>query len=620
MATNTGPKPNVTTVTRKKLQFRDTRLGVLPNTIDAFSRLTVDAATKAALTSAGAKLTVEIDTAGTRVFLADQRTGVLIGGPEDLSRLGGIRSFVSRERKDAQGIEVAREVTQLAYKAKSHLVLNNPAYKQVSLESSYGAAVRPLLATLDRIDENRKKLKENTNPELSSIFKPELENMFTKIRNAYFHLILLHTKGENTKGKLQELLYERGVPEYVHTRLTNQGLVLDRGQELARVLFPSDPSKGMSLTLKEWRQSLFRSKLGNSLLGGSHLAMKLTNDDSFIRAITKIDGSVDLKDETNPSVAKLLKCRVAVMPPMRDDRYVIEPASKTKAGWKFPSPGMDSIQGAMNALSVSLLRMYSANMQSVDLVGDFYATIVPGAVSRAAVTPTNNFYVQWGNAKNHNDIWLDHVLGGSTGEYRVNVWRWLRTEMRLSENAEGGKTLAKALLLKENGTPLPNKTREIEISKPDPKDDKKTIIVKETQEYYPGFTDPSNRPRAYSLLKDETELNLTRHLTDEEQPIWKKFQKETFPVKKTGKKSRVVTGNTLTKLTPAGVALAEEIESISPHLAERMRTWLRGFSDMRIQSAAVKLANASFDELFIQESQDSGEDGGESDDSDAEEE
>jgi len=617
MATSTGLTANGKPATRKKLQFRDTRLGVLPNTIDAFSRLTVDAATKSALTSAGAKLTVEIDTAGTRVFLADQRTGSLIGGPEDLARLGGIRAFVTRERKEAQGVEVAKETTQLAYKARDAILIDDRGYVQSPLEASYGAAVRPLLSIVNRLGDNLKKLDSNTNQEHREEFEHTLRTFFTKIRNCYFRMILLHSKGENTKGKLQELLFDDGVPEYMHTRLTNQGLVLDRAQELCRVLFPSDPSKGLALTLKEWRTQAFRDKIGGRLLMASRVALKLSNDDDFIRTICKIDSSISLTDETNPSVAKLLKCRLAVTPPMGSSRYVTEPAGKTKSGWKFPTPSMDSIQGAINALSTAILRVYSANMQSVDLVGDFYATIVPGAVKRSAVTPTNNFYVQWASAPDPDTEYNDRIIrGGSTGKARADMWRWLRTEMRLSETAEGGKSLAKALLLKENGTPDVNLTREVEIEEIDPKDPKIKLVVKKEVEYYPPLPVATSRPRTASAVVWKDNRDLLRPLTAAEIPLWKKFQEDVFPSRKKGKKKSVPIGNTLTKLTPTGIALVDELKPISSHIADRMQAWLRGFSDERVQRAAVKLAVASFDELFIAESRDSGDesDSDESDD------
>jgi len=248
-------------------------------------------------------------------------------------------------------------------------------------------------------------------------------------------------------------------------------------------------------------------------------------------------------------------------------------------------------------------------MQSVDLIGDFYATIVPGSVTRAAVSPTNNFYVQWSNAPNPTKVWAEHVRGGVMPSQRENVWRWLRTEMRLSEKAEGGKALANALLLTEAGRPDEDRKvfKERTVKKTDPKDPNNQVEVKENVLIcYAPLEDPADRSRASSISSKEEKLDLLEKLSPAEEAHWKEYQRATFPSrKKHGKTKRAVLGNTLTKLSPEGLGLCEEIEKLSPHLAERMRVWLRGFSDMRIQRAAVKLAFASFDELFIEESKDS---------------
>jgi len=612
------PAKGAANSTRNRLSFRNTRTGdVLPSSIDSFSRLTVDPATKAALTAAGAKLTVEIDAAGTRVFLADQRNGTLIGGPEDLSKIGGIRAFVTRERKDASGVEIAREIAQIAYRASNAMMHENPAYVQGALESSYGAAVRPLLLVIEKLAQNQRKLEENTNPTLRATFEPMLKSFFIGIKNCYFRLILAHTVGQNKKGLLADLLFDEGIPEYVHSKLTNQSLVLDRSQELARVLFPADPSKGLSLTLKEWRTQPFKQKLGLQILGLSALVSRVANHDGLIRTICKIDGTIDLGDETNPSVGKLLKCRLHVVPPMRDTRYVIEPGSKTRAGWKFPSPSMDTIQGAIASLSIAIMRVYSANLQSVDLIGDYYANIVPGAVSRAAVTPTNNLYVQWGNAPNHDKEYFAHLDAEENGIARQNVWRWIRTEMRLSEKAEGGKALAAALCLKETGEPLGLRKRQVSVEEPDPSDSTKTVTVVKDEEFYPSLPRCTAQIRVRKRVEPTLPFNLLAKITPAEVPLVSEFQKRTFP-RKVGKKKVAPSGGNLSRLTQEGVELTEEVEKISSSLADRMRSWLRGFSDARVQRAAAKLAMASFDELFLNESNDSEKDEASDDDSDEE--
>jgi hypothetical protein len=292
-----------------------------------------------------------------------------LGGPEDLSKLGGIRSFVTKERKEALGLEVARVIAAITYRANVQIRTDNPNFEQRKLDNSFGASVRPILSVLGILAQNQRKLSENSNSALSDIFKPVLEDMFVRIRNAYFRLILAHVAGENEKGKLSELLLAEGVPDWVHSRFTAKTFVLDRNQELARVLFPSDPSKGLALSLKEWANEKIKQSLGRGILGKSRVLMKVIQSDDFIRTICNIDAQVDLTDETNPSIAKMLKTKVGVLPPMSDSKYVTEPGSKSRAGWKFPTPSMDTPQGAIAAVGIAFLRVYSANLQSVGISG-----------------------------------------------------------------------------------------------------------------------------------------------------------------------------------------------------------------------------------------------------------
>jgi len=572
---------NVPTANKKanKAFFRNTRQGdVLPSSIEAFSRLTLDPATKAALTTAGAKLVVQIDSSGTNVYLADQINGQMLGGPEDLSKLGGIRSFVTRERKEALGIEIAKTIAAITYRANIMIRTNEPNFQQRKLDNSFGASVRPLLVTLGNITQNQKKLSENSNSELRDVFEPVIGDMFVRIRNAYFRLILSHVKGENEKGKLSELLLAEGVPDWVHSRFTSKTFVLDRNQELARVLFPSDPSKGLALTLKEWSHTSVQRALGRGILGNSRMLVKVLQSETFIRTICNIDESVALNDEINPSVAKMLRTKIGVIPPMSDSRYVTDPGSKSRAGWKFPTPSMDTPQGALAAVGIAFLRIYSANLQSVDLVSDYYHHIAPGAVSRAAVSPTSNFYAQWAASESPSEIWNQTLSVGTVREHRVNLYRWLRLEMRLSENGAAGKALHDCLDISVATTGEPPEVRLTEEA----------------------FVPPAAMPELARLTDNEKLSDLTRPLTDVEEPLAKAFRETTFTEVKS-KKHAGTTAAHLSTLSKEGKKLVERLKSTSPDLAVRMSNWLRSFSEARIQKAAVRLANASFDELFVSE-------------------
>jgi hypothetical protein len=441
-----------------------------------------------------------------------------------------------------------------------------------------------LHAALQISEENWKKVCDNTSQNHRTVLEPELKRLFTGIGNAYTDVICALTEGKSIKGLLKERLFSEGVPEWVHSRFTAKTFALDRTGDLEKIFFTTDPTKGLALTVKEWRDDGFLVKQG-PLLRASSLAYDLINDDEVVRAITGIAHSIPLDSEENPLVAKLLASKLVVMPPAHTADRVIELGSKSKSGFKFPTPSMDTTTGAIVALSTALLRLYSANLQSVDLVGDYYATIAPGAVKREDVTPTNNFYVQWGKTREPSRVWSKVIVGGLDDmNLRRCVWRWLRMELRLSETASAGKALATSLNLKEDGS-LPEKGIESNgiISDGDPEDLSMTVF-------------PIQDRGPEEMVKPKNSVNLLRELKDTELPFWTEFQERVFPPA-VGKKRQAV-GMALTPLTPQGKLLLSRVKQFSPYVAGRMLSWLRSFSDERLQLAAISVTNAEFDDIF----------------------
>lgn len=578
------------------LSLRTTRYGMVPNSIENLNQLTIDAPTKVALTTASLKLTIEIDAAGSRVFLADQRTGQMVGGPEDLSKLTGIRTFITRERKEAAGIEIARKIGEIAFRASNYLTQNNPEYKQSALENNYMAAVRPLLIVLDRLEVNRQKLSENTNLKNREIFEPFIKDMFSRIRNAYYAHIIQLTEGETKKGALNECLFERGVAEYVHLKFTSQNLILERSQELTRLLFPQDPSKGFYLTLKEWRSEKFRSKLGPYMLRMSGVLETLTNCDKFICLLGKLPEIESLKDESNPTVQKLMKNRVHIVPPMADSSYVTEAGAKMKGGWRFLSPSIETPQNCVSAIGNAILRIYAGNLQTVDLESDYYFLIADGQVSRRNLTPTNNFFVQWGNIDQPSKAWSEILSGmGTNDEYREALYRWIRMECRLSEKGEIGSLLREKLGLNEK-----LKITEVLKVKSAPVEG---LASSRHASKEMGLEKVRLIPSLYNWVEEgpaKGPLDVMAKIEPKDKFFVDEFTKEKFPRRKYGNKTKS-NMTKLTVLTKETKQLINKVEKISKPLAERMSIYFRGFSDERLQNAASKLSFAQFDELFINE-------------------
>jgi len=537
---------------------------------------------KAALTHAGAKLVVEIDAAGTRVLLADSRSNQLIGGQDDLQKLGSIRSFVNRERKEATAVESVKEVTQLSFLAEKTLRDHDPVFTMRPVDTSYGAALRPLQSTLQQLVENEKRIDENSSIDAREVFEPEFRRLFHGAQNAYVDTICALVQGRTIKGLLNERLLEHGVPEWVHSRISSRNFNLGPTEGLYKFFFPADPIKGLALSVKEWRNDAFFVKQ-KVLTHASSLVYTLITDDELIRSITGIADDISLNDEENVVVSRLLKTKVVVMPITTEPDQVIALGSKVRSGFKFPNPGMDTVSGAIVALSTAVLRLYAANLQSVDLVEEYYSTIVPGAVRREDVTPTNNFYVQWSKAPAKAAVWLEVIRGAPTNlNLRQKLWRWLRTELRLSEKAKSGKALASALSLEEGGGI--------------PKDGHVNGVIEDPTAEQSDHVTLTEFPPGEPVMEVSYATSITRELTATEVPLWIEFQERVFRPK-AGRKRQPV-GLSLTPLTPQGKALLMRVKNLSPYVADRMHSWLRSYSDERLQLAAVKVANAEFDDLF----------------------
>jgi hypothetical protein len=565
----------------KSASFRTTRDGIVPSSIDAFHQLTLDAAMRAALTHAGAKLTVEIDASGTRVFLADARSNQLIGGPEDLQKLGTIRTFVSRERKEATAVEAAKELTQLTFLSNTVVKETQPDFVMNPVDSSFAAAMRPLQSALDQLVKNESLVTDNTSVNMRDVFLPMWKTYFHNTQAAYMDVVVALTKGTTIKGLLNQRLFERGVPDWVHARIVSKSFQLGQNEELGKFFFPADPIKGLALSLREWRDDDFLAKQGG-LTVASQLLYTLVNDDELVQAICGLDDEFSFENEENPVLQRMLKTKLVVMPIHETPAKVIELGSKVRSGFKFPNPSPDTVTGALVTLGAAVLRVYAANLQSVDLVDEYYSTIVPGAVKRQDVTPTNNFYVQWGKAVDPSTVWRQIVRGGDSDmNLRRKLWRWIRTELRLSETASAGKALANTLGLAEGGG-LPHGCPD--GGKLDTKNSAHAAFLL-TRMPDPVISDPGKIAQV-----------LTRGLTATEIPLWMEFQTNIF--RPQGRKKRQPVGLSLSPLSQQGKQLVLRVKQLSPFVAERMTSWLRSFSDERVQLAAVRIANAEFDDLF----------------------
>jgi hypothetical protein len=579
---------------------------VIVQSVLALMNLRLDPQMKAALTNAGAKLVVEIDVAGTHVLIADQRSGQAIGGPEDLQKMNGIRSFITRERKDSLAFETSQTLRNVAFLASAFIGAHKTGFTQPPLDSSFMATVKPILIGLEQIDKAEDKIRGNKNAANREVVEAYLLDQTLRIRRTYTDFIENLVVGESSKGYLKKRLLYNGVSAYMHAKLTSPALVIEHTQDLNRVVFPADPSKGLVFTIEEWRDDDFLECQG-AILSRSTIPKAMARSDSLIRALSQIPADVDLDSEDNPQVLSAMKGRLFAYPHLEDMRYLTSAGAKVKStGWKFPIVSMGSPVGAISALGIAMLRAYSANLQTIELVDDYYKVIVPGAVSKADVNPTNNFYAQWGNALEEGGKCSEHAeyfSGTSDEAHRARFVNWVRTELRLPVTGAAHKALFEAIGLSPNGKAA----------------ESVTIPAANGAEAVTSLRPRELEPAPAEFLVTGVSVrpgeNFTRKLSEVETAQAVMFGNRVF-APPTARKDKSRSEAAMTKLTSRSKDLVKRVARVSPFVANSLTAWLRSFTAERLQDAAATLAMAKFDELFIAEEID-GDGGSSLDDSDS---
>jgi hypothetical protein len=551
---------------------------VIASSIQALTKLTVDPSMRVAMTNAGAKLVIEIGTGGTSVFLADARTGSTIGGPEDLQKMNGIRAFITRERKEASSLDISNRLKTIAYFAATFVEgTKGDGWTTPPLDSGYLAAVKPLISVLETLEVSERKVRANKNATNRTIVEEFLINQLVRTKRAYLDFMEALTSNEDVKGFLPKALFKHGVSSYMHAKLINKSLVIEPTQDLNRVVFPADPSKGLTFTLRESRDADFLRKQG-PIIDRSKWVFLICSKDSFVRAMAQLDREVELDDEANALVQSVMKGRLYVIPHLEDLRYLTSAGGKVKSnGWKFPVVNMSNPGNRITAFGLAVLRAYCANLQYLELVEDYYSVVAPGRVSKAAVTPLNNFYVQWEKTFSEGgkcELHAKHFDGTGDASVRAQLVRWVSTELRLAAAGPIQKSLYMAIGLTESGEERSSGSAEL--------------------------TALASAKTAISPCPIMASENFLREPSAVEKQQALEWAATVFPPKAV-KKEKARGEAAMTKLTPRSRELVDRVKRLSPHVASSLVAWLRGFQSERLQAAAATLAIAKFDEIFIHE-------------------
>jgi hypothetical protein len=512
-----------------------------------------------ALTIAQAKVQVTISAGGTTAVLVSEETGKQIGGIDDLSKLLALRSFVAKEKKLSASSDLQEEIITSAYRVHKHLVDTDPTFVQKKLDNTFVLAAKPYKTMSETMQSRHEPIAFNYN-DGSSEYVPVLKTYCMGINRAIQLTLAEMVKGEKEKGKMEAFLFDEGVPAYVRNKLLMKSLAITKDTDLSRVLFPQDPSKGLSLTIKEWRDKAFVRKQG-WLMRNSGSIIKILQNDELVLELTGLTAE-QFSNAEDPRVQRVLKTRILVVPPFEDFDRVLEPLSRANfRGFGLPNTAMDQSKDRLANLCAVPIRAYAFSVRMAETITDFYDRILPAGTIKPADDKLGNYAKQaLSSIKAGTSISLLGIL--QLTEKSTALMQWIERECKIIPNGALSKKIASIL----------------------------GIPAKDSEE---GVSLPTNFPKPGKNLVD-VHSSVTSGAEKDAIGI---FRKEALSFKdKTIKGTKRSTASSVLK-REARTFLKFVAKEHSPSLAISMEAYFRGFYSEDIQSAAVRIAEARFDEL-----------------------
>jgi len=564
-ATN-RPKP-------KGLQELDpTKIGSLTLNRDAIQALTI----------AQAKVQVTISAGGTTAVLVSEETGRQIGGLDDLAKLHGLRSFVSKEKKQSASSDLQDEILTAAFRASEHVKAHDPDFKQKKLDNNFVLAARPYKALAQSIDDKVKSLKDNYH-EGSEEYKKLLLMYCSRILNATGRVLAEMVKGEKDKGLLDRFLFDEGVPLYIKNKLQLKSLAISKDMDLSRILFPQDPSKGLSLTVTEWKSLTFVKKQG-WLMINNEMIMRVIKDQNLFLELVGLSAE-DFRNVEDPRSQRVGKTRILVVPPFEDHVRVLEPLSRPNfRGFGLPATAMDQSKDRLANLCAVAMRAYAFSVRMAETIPDFFDRITPKGTIQAPSEKLGNYAKQMLD-QIESDIKPNLLTKLRLQENLTPLMAWIDRECKIIPNGDLHKKILTALESQGGGT-----------------DARVSVFEGKAQNKCNPIIDMVS-PISTGAEKDS----------------YKAFRSDALSLRDKAAKGKKTMASSV--LSGSARRFLKQVARDHSHvLAQSMEAYFRGFYSEAIQAAAVKIAEARFDDLEDLSEVGSSEDDSSSDDEDSDEE
>jgi hypothetical protein len=534
-----------------------------------------------ALTLAQAKVQVTISAGGTEAILVSVDTGKMIGGVDDVAKLMSLRSFVTREKKTSASSEVREQMVTAAYRISSAEEKLNQGYEQKTLDNSFVVAAKPLQSMVENVRSHQKSIKDNFGT--SDEYKKLLTVFCQMTEKVLVDVIAAMVRGEKEKGLVDDLSIKHGLPAHVRNKLVGKSLAMTKDMDLSRVLFPADPSKGMALSVREWRSKEFLGKLGPLMVNSEIIATVIQEDELFLELIGMT--AEQFANMEDPRVQRVLKMRILVVPPFEDHKRVLSLLEKQNfRGFGLPATAMDQSKDRLANLCAVPMRAYAFSVRMAETIPDFYDRILPAGTIKSPDERLGNYAKQCLTALEKGLVCdLIPIIRGEKKSSAMMAW--ICRECKIIPDGDLFKKIAKCLTFDEGDEELGLENYH---------------VLKEL-------------PKPEKPLADV----VTKRIVGSESAAVQDFEKLVFAFKAKGdnKKRQQAAASVLGK--EAKGFLKQIAREHSTSLAESMEAYFRSFYSSGIQLAAVRIAQARFDEFdddhIIEEPEDSSSDEDEED-------
>jgi len=362
---------------------------------------------------------------------------------------------------------------------------------------------------------------------------------------------------------MDQFSFEYGLPAYIRNKLVMKTLSLQKDMDLSRVLFPSDPSKGLGLTVKEWRSKEFVKKLGFLVTSSKAIGTIIQEDSIFLELIGMT--AEQFSNAEDPRVQRVLKTRILVVPPFEDHFRVLSLLEKQNfRGFGLPATAMDQSKDRLSNLCAVFIRAYAFSVRMAETIPDFYDRIFPVGTIKAPDEKLGNYAKQCITAI-QNGVKCD-LIPIIRGEMKSKaMMAWITRECKLIPDGDLYKQIAASIGVDDD-------------------DDKMSL-----EDFNPKDEAPPKVDVPVDVVSKTTSKN--------EALAVENFVKSSFAIaQKENKKKKAGTASSVL-LRETRTFLKNVRKEHSASLADAMEGYFRGFYSEGIQSAAVRIAEARFDEF-----------------------